>query len=326
MKKILLIAVIALVGATGCVSKSVHNEVLGDLEVSNVELNNAKNEIKQLVRENEQLRREVDLLKNAMTGELSALNDKLEGMKGEKETLLNMQSDLIAKNEFLERENDRLMQKAGELKEEKERELAKVKETYESLVGEMKDEIESGQIKVTQAMDKLSVNFVEKILFDSGKAEIKEQGKAVLTRVGDILKKVTDKQIRVEGHTDNIPISSRLKKTFASNWELSAVRATTVVRFLDSEVGLAPAHMTAAGYSHYKPVADNSTKEGRAENRRIEIVLLPLDPVSVLEELKGEEKETSEPTEETSPVPPVAPTDSEPSTTTEDSPTENNAD
>ncbi len=283
MKKYVLYLAIIILTASGCVSKTVHEKTLGDLKVSNVEINNLQNSLKECVRTTEELKRDLDLLNQAMTGEVSSMRERLDELKNERD-------DYRTKNDFLNRENNRLMQKAGELTAEKEAELAKIKETYENLVGEMKGEIESGQIKITQAMDKLSVNFVEKILFDSGRAEIKPTGMAILKRVGEILKKVTDKQISVEGHTDNVPIGPKLQETFATNWELSAVRATTVVRFLDSEVGLAPAHMSAVGYSHYKPVADNDVESGRAENRRIEIVLLPMDPGSVLQELKGEEE------------------------------------
>lgn len=279
MKKYLLYLIMIMVTTSGCVSKNLHEEVLGYLKVTNVELDNAKNSLLECVRTREELKKDRDLLTQAMTGEVSNLKDRLDELKGER-------NDLRGKNDFLERENDRLMQKAGELSAQKEKELAEMRHTYENLVGEMEGEIASGQIKITQAMDKLSVNFVEKILFDSGKSEIKPAGMSVLKRVGDILKKVTDKQIRVEGHTDNVPIGVALQKKFSTNWELSAVRATTVVRFLDSEVGLAPAHMSAAGYSHYKSVATNDTKDGRAENRRIEIVLLPMDVDRVLDELK----------------------------------------
>jgi chemotaxis protein MotB len=121
---------------------------------------------------------------------------------------------------------------------------------------------------------------VEKILFDSGKADIKTNGKKVLDRVAEILKTITDKQIRIEGHTDNVPIGATLAEKFPTNWELSTARATTVARYLQ-EKGVSPAVLNAAGYSEYKPVESNETDEGKAKNRRIEIVLIPLDKESV---------------------------------------------
>lgn len=188
--------------------------------------------------------------------------------------------------EYLSRENDRLKLKAGEISTEKEKEVANVKNAYENLVKEMKKEIEKGDIKITQAVDRLSVNLVEKVLFASGEAEVKPAGLKVLKRVGDILKTVTDKQIRVEGHTDNVKIGGSLQETYPTNWELSTARATNVVRYLQDKVGINGKLLSAAGLSAYKPVASNDTVSGRAQNRRIEIVLLPLDVDRVLQELK----------------------------------------
>ena len=188
--------------------------------------------------------------------------------------------------EYQAREIERLKVKAGEISTEKELELQKVKGAYENLLMEMKQEIERGDIKITQAVDRLSVNLVEKILFDSGEAELKIAGLKIIKRVGDILKGVADKQIRVEGHTDNVKIGARIKMKYPSNWELSTARATTVVRYLQDKVGISPAHLSAAGFAENKPVASNETQEGKAQNRRIEIVLLPLDVDRVLEELK----------------------------------------
>jgi chemotaxis protein MotB len=117
---------------------------------------------------------------------------------------------------------------------------------------------------------------VDKILFDSGSADIKKNGKAVLDRVAEILGTITDKQIRIEGHTDNVPIGPVLAIKFPTNWELSTARSTTVVRYLQ-EKGVDPRFLSATGYSEYRPVESNESDEGKAKNRRIEIVLIPLD-------------------------------------------------
>lgn len=153
--------------------------------------------------------------------------------------------------------------------------IAEMKTTYDQLVDKMESEIERGEITISKLQGKLTVNLVERILFDSGQADLKGAGIQVLHRVGDILKEVTDKEIRVEGHTDNIPISPRLKKTFASNWELSTARATNVVRFLQQHKGIPGARLSVCGYGPYQPIASNETATGRAQNRRIQIVLVP---------------------------------------------------
>ncbi len=159
---------------------------------------------------------------------------------------------------------------------EKEKAVAELTSTREKLTNELKEEIRKGEIAITQLRDKLSLNLVEKILFDSGSALVKKDGKKVLDRVAEILKKVQEKQIRIEGHTDNVPISARIIEKFPSNWELSTSRATNVVKYLQ-EKGVDPKYLVASGSSQYRPLAANDTPEGRAKNRRIEIVLTPYE-------------------------------------------------
>ncbi len=176
----------------------------------------------------------------------------------------------------LTEETRTLRERAAQIAREKEVEIAKVTATYDNLVKDLKKEIEAGEIQVTQYRDLLTVNLVDKILFDSGRTDIKPRGLEVLQRVGDILKGVEGKEIRIEGHTDNVPIGAALAQRFPTNWELSTARATTVARFLQEKVGIAPGKLSAAGYSQFRPVAGNDDEEGRRLNRRIEIILAPL--------------------------------------------------
>lgn len=161
------------------------------------------------------------------------------------------------------------------ISQEKEDEVARLKGTYDELVASMEKEIEDGQITITQLADRLSVSMVDKILFPSGEAEITAEGFEVLERVGKVLKNTEGKMIRVEGHTDNVPIHTNLQDKFPTNWELSTTRATNVVRFLEEKVGIEGARLHAVGMSEYHPVASNETSRGRSQNRRIEINLLP---------------------------------------------------
>ena len=161
-------------------------------------------------------------------------------------------------------------------KEAKEAEIARVQSAKDSLVIKMQKEIDNNQIQITQLADKLKVSIVDKILFPSGMAEIMPEGLEVLERVGNVLKNIEDKIIRVEGHTDNIPIRGRLAETYPTNWELSTARATNVVRFLQEKVQIDPTHLEAVGLGEFQSVASNDTKEGQAQNRRIEIALLPI--------------------------------------------------
>jgi chemotaxis protein MotB len=168
-----------------------------------------------------------------------------------------------------------LEQKISDISRAKEEEVAKVKGTYDELVEGMKQEIEDGKIKITRLADRLSVSMVDKILFPSGESEVTPEGVKVLERVGKVLKNTTNKVIRVEGHTDNVPISSKLVKKYPTNWELSNARATNVVRFLQEKVGIESTRLEAVGLSEFHPIASNETAEGRSQNRRIEIILLP---------------------------------------------------
>ena len=114
---------------------------------------------------------------------------------------------------------------------------------------------------------------MDKILFDSGSVEINDRGMKLLQIMAKPLKENKVQDILVEGHTDNVPLSAELKKRFPSNWELSTARAAAVVRFLQGQVGIEPERLSARGYSFYRPVAPNTTDEGRHQNRRIEIIL-----------------------------------------------------
>lgn len=176
----------------------------------------------------------------------------------------------------LAQETRTLTERAAQIAREKEAEIAKLTGTYDNLVKDLKKEIEAGEIQVTQYRDLLTVNLVDKILFDSGRTDIKPRGLEVLQRVGEILKGVGGKEIRIEGHTDNVPIGPALAQRFPTNWELSTARATTVARFLQEKVGISSEKLSAAGYSQFRPVASNENEEGRRLNRRIEIILAPL--------------------------------------------------
>lgn len=113
------------------------------------------------------------------------------------------------------------------------------------------------------------ITLPDTLLFSSGSAELKPEATDVLTRIADKLKEIPGK-IAIEGHTDNVPIRNSIYK---SNWELSAARASSVLHFL-LQKGLAPDRFVIAGYGEYRPVASNDTEEGRAKNRRVEIIIL----------------------------------------------------
>ncbi len=161
------------------------------------------------------------------------------------------------------------------LAREKEEEMARLQQTHDEMMKSLEKEMQAGAVTITRLADRLTVNIVDKILFPSGEASVSDEGKKVLERVGKVLQQAKDKTIRIEGHTDNVPIGKTLRERFATNWELSAARATTVARFLQESTKIDPAVFEAVGLGEYHPIADNATEKGRAQNRRIEIVLFP---------------------------------------------------
>ncbi len=165
----------------------------------------------------------------------------------------------------------------GKLSKEKEAELAKLKQAQEEMLKSLKQEVAAGEVMISQIADRLSVKILDKILFASGEAAISPKGREVLQRVGKVLASARDKDkvIRIEGHTDTVPIGKKLKSKFETNWELSTARATTVVRFLAETTKIPSDGFEAAGLGEYHPIADNTKPEGRQQNRRIEIILYP---------------------------------------------------
>lgn len=215
---------------------------------------------------------------------LSKDKEKLTADNRELEQVLHAKTDSLSQNVAdlrqkvgdLETENARLKAEIADTRKAREEKVREVSKTYEDLLDRMKGEIAQGQVTISELKGKLTVNMVDAILFDSGKAEVKPGGMEVLAKVVDILKGVQDKLIRIEGHTDNVQIVGNLAKRFATNWELSAARAINVARYLQSQ-GIDPAVLVAVANGEHRPVASNDTEEGRAKNRRIEIVLVPRD-------------------------------------------------
>lgn len=130
--------------------------------------------------------------------------------------------------------------------------------------------------EITVSIDErgLIIRFMDRVLFDPGKAELKPEAKEILDTVAEILQRdeFKDKAIKVEGHADTTPVSP--KDGFPTNWELSTARATNVLRYLVEQRGIEGERISASGYSYYRPIAPNDTKENKAKNRRVDIVIL----------------------------------------------------
>ncbi|HBK78168.1 MAG TPA: hypothetical protein DDZ83_00520, partial [Nitrospinae bacterium] len=139
-------------------------------------------------------------------------------------------------------------------------------------VADLSRKLASQQITLRRTKKMLRIDIIDRILFDVGQARIKEEGLAALDRIVAFIKKYPGRATRVEGHTDNMPISGALARRYPTNWELSAARAIRVVRHLQSK-GVPPGRLSATARSFYRPVVSNDSAAGRSKNRRIVILM-----------------------------------------------------
>ncbi len=160
-----------------------------------------------------------------------------------------------------------------DLSQAKAEEADKLRQAKEELEAQLAKEIASKQVSVGLDERGLVITFLDEILFDSGKAKIRTQAKPVLEKLATVLKKdLIEQPIGIEGHTDNEPIKH---SGWKSNWELSTARATSVLHYFVDDGGVQPTRVSAIGYGEYRPVAANDTADGRQQNRRVEVVVLP---------------------------------------------------
>ena len=289
MKFYIKFGLILMAAATlsACVSQSVHQQKLDENQYLQSVIKGLENDYERLKADKQQLAERNDNLNQRL---LEAIEDN----KLLQEDLMRARADLDRVEKVLadrsaeagaamtemRQDVDRLTTESNILQEQleverqaREARLAEVQGTYDELVGKLEEEIQRGEVKISELKGKLTVNVVDKILFDSGKAELKPAGIKVLQQIGDILISTADKDIQVEGHTDNVPIRGTLTEKYPTNWELSTARAATVLHFLQNEAGISGDRLSAVGYGEYRPISTNSTAEGRAQNRRIQIVL-----------------------------------------------------
>ena len=153
-------------------------------------------------------------------------------------------------------------------------EAAAWKAAYADLERTFKREIAAKEVALQRLAHGVSLTIADRILFPSGAADIVGDGVQVLNRIAEVLQRFPGQRVRIEGHTDDVPIGPALRSRYPSNWELSTARATAMVKYLVTR-GIAPSRLAAAGYAETRPVAPNTTEAGREQNRRIEVVLIP---------------------------------------------------
>ena len=267
MRKVLFMAVSALLICTSCVTKKKY------LESENGRL--------EAIGRGNALQEQLADCKDAG----DKLNERLAALQRDTakmgSNIRNYQTMLNSNMTQQEKLNSLLSQKMEELNE-RERTINELQdminaqnEKVQKLLSSVKDALlgfSSEELTVTEKDGKVYVAMSDKLLFESGSARVDKRGKEALAKLAEVLNKQSDIDVYIEGHTDSKPINTA---QFKDNWDLSVIRATSVVRILTKDYGVNPLQIQPSGRGEYMPVADNESAEGRSKNRRTEIIMAP---------------------------------------------------
>ncbi|MFZ5476756.1 MAG: OmpA family protein [Myxococcota bacterium] len=201
---------------------------------------------------------------------IQTLEEALEAEQARSKQLGEERARLLSDQSMLKASVSEMEKALRELEERKSQADARIAE-FRSLLARFKSLIDAGKLKVKIAYGRMVVELATDILFAPGSADLSPAGKTAIGEVAQVLAGIPEREFQVEGHTDNVPIRTA---QYPSNWELASARAMTVVKSM-VEAGLQPDRVSAASYADWKPIAPNDTPEGRASNRRIEIVVVP---------------------------------------------------
>ena len=225
----------------------------------------------QKARKADELNFELEMLKKKMAKLGKEKDAEIERLKMEKESELEKLRQ--QKDEEIGRLHSDKEQEVKRVADSKTRELTDLERAMLELEKSLKSEINDYKAKLNMTERGLVMTFLSEIFFDSGKENIKSEGEEALTKVAQVLNTtVSQLKIAVEGHTDNEPIKY---SNWKSNWELSCARALAVVHYFIDNGQVLPERLSAVGYGEFRPVQSNETLEGRQQNRRVEIIILP---------------------------------------------------
>lgn len=227
-----------------------------DLAATKDDLNTSRNQVKQLTDDLADSKKAFEDLKRSSGAQVAGLSSDLQAK----------QKELAEKEELLKNREERLKMLEEIVKKQDELMNALSNRVKDALMG-----FDADELSVEMRDGKVYVSMSDKLLFKSGSDVVEPKGVEALTKIAEVLKKNLDISMAVEGHTDSIPIKTN---RFKDNWDLSVARATSVVRILTND-GVDPDRLTASGRGEFSPKASNSIKEGRASNRRTELILSP---------------------------------------------------
>jgi chemotaxis protein MotB len=276
-----LLATLAMLGSSAaCVSAKDYKELEADLAKARDELTKSRGEAKDLGIALQETQQQVDMLNIGIVDLERALGEAKDALADTEGALALAEvrasdaetelAEVIKARSKLAASVEEMQAALAEL--QRQRQQAEVRlAVYRSVLAKFKEMIDNGKLKVKVVDGRMVLQLQTDILFGSGSAKLSDEGALVIQQVGKLLSELPDRRFQVEGHTDNVPIKT---KTYPSNWELAADRAINVVKEMVA-AGMPDSRVSAAAFAETRPNASNQTEEGRALNRRIEIVLVP---------------------------------------------------
>jgi chemotaxis protein MotB len=257
----------------GCVMQSTYDALQKDFD-------NTRATLQQRESENADLKAALDNEKSSLDKEKATsreLGNQIKNLQAELERAIKTREALEAEKSAMLSDTSRLQASIEEMKSaladlarRKAEADARIAE-FKSLLGRFKSLIDAGKLRVKMADGRMVVELASDVLFASGSANLSKDGRASIAEVAQLLAEIPDRKFQIEGHTDNVPISTA---QYPSNWELASARAVTVLKTM-VDAGMPIERISAASYGDSKPALPNDTSEGRAANRRIEIVVVP---------------------------------------------------
>jgi chemotaxis protein MotB len=251
---------------SGCITKKEHAALQAELDKTRGALTNSEKQATDLQTALTETEAEVDRL----NGEITGLKDQLalaESRANDAETEL---AGVIKDKSKLTASIEDMQNALAELQRQQAQADARAAE-YRAVLAKFKQLIDSGKLKAKVVDGRLVLELQTDILFPSGSAKLSKDGAATIQEVAKLLAEIADRKYQVEGHTDNVPIKTQ---QYPSNWELAADRSINVVKAM-LEAGMPPGRVSAAAFADTRPTASNTTPEGQAQNRRIEIAIVP---------------------------------------------------
>jgi chemotaxis protein MotB len=263
MRVLRLLGIVAVAAASGCVTNGTFHAKEAELAACQKDAADEKASLEAKLAELDKAKTDVDGKLAEMTAmaekermELAALGKKSEQLANEKGSLAQDMTKLQGQLAELQRQ------------EQQERDRAAL---FQKLLSQLKNMIDSGKLQVVIRNGKMVVKLPDNVLFDPGKTDVKSAGKDALAELTTVLKAIPNRTFQIAGYTDDTPIHTA---KFKSNWYLSTARAVEVLNLMIGD-GMEPQRLSAAGYGSYDPVASNASVEGKAQNRRIEVTLMP---------------------------------------------------